>query len=111
MEPLDAAHPLEALAKKMILNIYNGPYERKVEMVRHLVREFQSDAVIHFCHWGCKQSSGGVMLLKEAMREENVPMLILDGDALDRRNSHDGQIKTRLQAFLELIDNIEEDKD
>ena len=45
------------------------------------------------------------------MREENVPMLILDGDALDRRNSHDGQIKTRLQAFLELIDNIEEDKD
>ena len=111
MEPLDAAHPLEALAKKMILNIYNGPYERKVEMIRHLVKEFQSDAVIHFCHWGCKQSSGGVMLLKEAMREENVPMLILDGDALDRRNSHDGQIKTRLQAFLELIDNIEEDKD
>ena len=111
MEPLDAAHPLEALAKKMILNIYNGPYERKVEMIRHVVKEFQSDAVIHFCHWGCKQSSGGVMLLKEAMREENVPMLILDGDALDRRNSHDGQIKTRLQAFLELIDNIEEDKD
>ena len=111
MEPLDAAHPLEALAKKMILNIYNGPYERKVEMIRHLVKEFQSDAVIHFCHWGCKQSSGGVMLLKEAMREENVPMLILDGDALDRRNSHDGQIKTRLQAFLELIYNIEEDKD
>ena len=69
MEPLDAAHPLEALAKKMILNIYNGPYERKVEMIRHLVKEFQSDAVIHFCHWGCKQSSGGVMLLKEAMRE------------------------------------------
>ena len=65
----------------MILNIYNGPYERKVEMIRHLVKEFQSDAVIHFCHWGCKQSSGGVMLLKEAMREENVPMLILDGDA------------------------------
>lgn len=30
---------------------------------------------------------------------------------IDRRNSHDGQIKTRLQAFLELIDNIEEDKD
>ena len=30
-------------------------------------------------------------------------MLILDGDAMDRRNSHDGQIKTRLEAFLELV--------
>lgn len=35
-------------------------------------------------------------------------MLILDGDAMDRRNSHDGQIKTRLEAFLELLDHEEE---
>lgn len=33
-----------------------------------------------------------------------VPTLILDGDAMDIRNSHDGQIKTKLEAFLELID-------
>jgi benzoyl-CoA reductase/2-hydroxyglutaryl-CoA dehydratase subunit BcrC/BadD/HgdB len=31
-------------------------------------------------------------------------MLILDGDALDRRNNHDGQVKTRFEAFLEVID-------
>ena len=30
-------------------------------------------------------------------------MLILDGDGIDKRNSHDGQIKTRLEAFLEMI--------
>lgn len=107
MEMMDADHPLEALAKKMLMNIYNGSYARKQKMVRHLVEEFQSDAVINFCHWGCKQSSGGVMLLKEEMRQAGVPMLILDGDAMDRRNSHDGQIKTRLQAFLELLDNTE----
>lgn len=48
------------------------------------------------------------MLLKEEMRKRGVPMLILDGDAMDRRNSHDGQIKTRLEAFLELLDHEEE---
>ena len=32
-------------------------------------------------------------------------MLILDGDGIDRRNSHDGQIKTRLEAFLEMLDS------
>lgn len=42
-------------------------------------------------------------MLKEAMQKKDIPTLILDGDAMDRRNSHDGQIKTRLEAFLELI--------
>lgn len=106
-EELDTEHPLQALARKMILNKYNGSYERKVEMICEMVEELQSDAVIHFCHWGCKQSSGGVMLLKEEMKKRQIPMLILDGDAMDRRNSHDGQIKTRLEAFLEMIKNLE----
>ena len=39
------------------------------------------------------------------MKEKNIPMLILDGDGIDKRNSHDGQIKTRLEAFLELIES------
>jgi len=103
MKKLDPEHPLEALARKMILNIYNGPYERKAKHIANLVRSFESDAVINFCHWGCKQSSGGAMLLREEMQKMGVPILILDGDALDRRNSHDGQIKTRLEAFLEMI--------
>ena len=38
-------------------------------------------------------------------RNDSIPMLSLDGDALDRRNSHDGQIKTRLEAFLEVLNN------
>ena len=48
------------------------------------------------------------MLLKEAMKEEGIPMLILDGDGIDKRNNHDGQIKTRLEAFLEMLEGEEE---
>lgn len=43
------------------------------------------------------------MILKEKMQEIHMPFLILDGDSIDRRNSHDGQIKTRFEAFLEVI--------
>lgn len=107
-EMLDTEHPLEALARKMLDNIYNGPYSRKVEKVAQLVKEMESDAVIHFCHWGCKQSVGGVMLLREKMQEMGIPMLVLDGDGMDRRNSHDGQIRTRLEAFLEMLDQMKE---
>lgn len=104
MEELDPDKPLESLSRKMVNNIYNGPYENKVKFIEKMVDELEIDAVINFCHWGCKQSSGGSVILKEAMSKKKVPTLILDGDAMDRRNSHDGQIKTRLEAFLELID-------
>ena len=74
-------------------------------MVGKLADTLHPDAVIQFCHWGCKQSSGGSLLLKEKLNEMDIPMLILDGDGIDRRNSHDGQIKTRLEAFLEMLEN------
>ncbi len=104
MEELDTSQPYQALAKKIIRNLYNGSYSRKAQMVGRLADMLHPDAVIQFCHWGCKQSSGGSILLKEEMQKKGIPMLILDGDGIDKRNSHDGQIKTRLEAFLEMLD-------
>lgn len=69
-------------------------------MVVKLAKEMHADGVINFCHWGCKQSAGGVFQLRETLKAADIPLLVLDGDAMDRRNSHDGQIKTRLEAFL-----------
>ena len=89
------------------LKPFNGSYSFKAENIEKLADKLQPDAVIHFCHWGCKQASGGSVLLKERMQEKNIPMLILDGDGVDKRNSHDGQIKTRLEAFLEMIETGE----
>ncbi len=107
-ERMDEAHPLESLARKMIRNIYNGGFERKADACASFVREYRCDAAVEFCHWGCRQSAGGAVLLKEKMRETGTPMLILDGDALDRRNNHDGQIRTRFEAFLEMLERGEE---
>ena len=108
MEELDETKPFHALSKKIIRNLYNGSYSHKAEMVEHLADTLHPDAVIQFCHWGCKQSSGGSLLLKEKLQEREIPMLILDGDGIDKRNSHDGQIKTRLEAFLEMLETGDE---
>ncbi|MCD7949143.1 MAG: 2-hydroxyacyl-CoA dehydratase family protein [Erysipelotrichaceae bacterium] len=104
IEQMDEEHPLDALAEKLICNYYNGDYERKVQYIGNLAKKYQFDGVIHMCHWGCKQSAGGVMLLKKEMEKLHIPFLILDGDCLDRRNCQDGQIKTRLEAFIEILD-------
>lgn len=66
---LDASDPFRALAVKTIRNIYNGSYAYKAEALGQFAREVDADAVIHFCHWGCKQASGGSALLKEKMKE------------------------------------------
>lgn len=100
---LDVEHPFRALAQKLIENVFNGSYDHKAQTLGRLADRLHPDAVIHFCHWGCKQVSGGSVLLKEEMQRRNIPMLILDGDGIDKRNSHDGQIKTRLEAFLEMM--------
>ena len=105
MEEMDARRPVEAIARKMIRNVYNGDFSRKTDMISDLIEEFHPDGVIHYCHWGCKQSSGGVMLLREKLSAIDMPLLVLDGDALDRRNDQDGQLKTRLEAFLEMVKN------
>jgi benzoyl-CoA reductase/2-hydroxyglutaryl-CoA dehydratase subunit BcrC/BadD/HgdB len=103
-EPLNPDEPYRALAKKLIRNVFNGSYERKATEIGRLADRIHPDAVINFCHWGCKQAAGGSMLMKEEMKKKNIPMLNLDGDGIDKRNSHDGQIKTRLEAFLEMIE-------
>lgn len=104
LEELDPDRPFESLASKLIHNVYNGTYDHKAGIIGGMAKEARPDAVIHFCHWGCKQADGGSVILKEAMKKQGIPMLILDGDGIDKRNSHDGQIKTRLEAFLEMIE-------
>ena len=103
MEELDKNQPFESLARKLLHNVFNGSYQHKANYIKEMTKIFQPDAAIHFCHWGCKQADGGSAILKEALKQEGIPMLILDGDGIDKRNSHDGQIKTRLEAFLEMI--------
>lgn len=104
MDELDPEQPFDSLSRKLIHNVFNGTYTHKADFIREMTDIYKPDALIHFCHWGCKQADGGSALLKETMKQKDIPTLILDGDALDKRNSHDGQIKTRLEAFLEMIE-------
>lgn len=103
LEDLDERNPLESIARKLILNVNNGEFKRKIQNIKRLIIDFKIDGVIHFCQWGCRQSFGGVMLLKKELEALDIPFLIIDGDGIDRRNSSEGQINTRLSAFLEML--------
>lgn len=106
---LNIDDPIESLAKKLISNQFNGDFQRKIDNIMNLIDITKPDGVINFSHWGCRQSSGGVKLLKDEVNKSGLPFLSLDGDGVDRRNSPSGQINTRLEAFFEMLEKERKD--
>jgi benzoyl-CoA reductase/2-hydroxyglutaryl-CoA dehydratase subunit BcrC/BadD/HgdB len=102
-EELDSSNPYRALAKKLINHFINGSYTRRIARIKELAKELQVDGVINMCQWGCKQSAGGAILLKKEFEKMDLPFLSLDGDTADKKNNGEGQLRTRLEAFLEIL--------
>jgi len=63
--------------------------------------------VIHFSHWGCRQSSGGAGVIGDVLKRKGIPYLILPGDGADPDNYSPGQTRTRLEAFLEMLAEVQ----
>lgn len=103
---LDVRDPFRALATKMLSNPELWEMERKIERMFRLVREYRVDGVIHFLQWGCRWNYGENRLFKKAMDKAGVPFMTLDGDAVDKRATPYGQVLTRLEGFVELLESV-----
>jgi len=101
---LDENRPLRSLAVKLLNNHMRGPADRRAGRILDMARYLNADGVIYFNHWGCKKTLGGAGITKKILEESGIPVLVLDGDGCDRDNINDGQMKTRLQAFLEILE-------
>lgn len=102
--------PYEALAEKMVNCIYNGSVEQRIASVKHLAKLTDADGSILFAHWGCKGTIGASSLIKHDLESSGLPTMILDGDGCNPANTSDGQVSTRLQAFVEMLEESKEGK-
>ena len=100
----DPMHPYESMAHRLLCNTFNGPMNRRADKIAEMAKKLHANGVVFFCHWGCKNTIGGVGLVRDRLEREGIPMLALDGDGCDRRNINDGQMLTRFEAFLELLE-------
>jgi benzoyl-CoA reductase/2-hydroxyglutaryl-CoA dehydratase subunit BcrC/BadD/HgdB len=103
-KPLDESMPLRALADKMLSMYHNGPLERRLETTLNCVREFKAQGVVQFHHWGCRQSTGALQVMRDVLKREGIPFLQIDGDCIDETNLQLGPLRTRIQGFLEMLD-------
>lgn len=102
-EQLNEERPWNALARKMLANFMLGPIERRIDKALANVERFACDGVIHFNHWGCRQSTGSLRLLRDRLKREGIPFLQIDGDCVDPANLQMGPLRTRIEAFVETI--------
>ncbi|MCC6094075.1 MAG: 2-hydroxyacyl-CoA dehydratase family protein [Eubacterium sp.] len=101
----DPEKPFESMARRLVYDSFNGPSERRIRRSLAMCRKLQVDGVVYFCHWGCKQTAAASQNAKGVLEENGYPTLILDGDGCDAGNSSNGQIATRMQAFIEMLED------
>ena len=104
LQPIDPVHPYETMARRLVYSVYNGPPQERIEKALLMAKKCGADGIVIFAHWGCKETLGAVQIMKDAFSEAGMPALILDGDAGSPANSGDGQMNTRLEAFLEMLE-------
>ncbi len=102
-DPIDVDDPYPGLARRMISLPFNGMVDRRLKQIKKLVHAYKIDGAINPCHWGCRQGTGARGLVEATLKELDVPVINLEVDCVDSRNFAEGQLKTRLEAFMEML--------
>ena len=102
---LDPEKPFESMAKKVLSHPLSGKIDNRINALKQMVSDYDIDGAVLFSHWGCRQSNAGARIIKDSLGKMGIPVLVLDGDCVDRSNSAAGQIKTRLQGYMEILDS------
>jgi len=104
-EPIDPDDPYPGLARRALSVPLTGDAATRIHNLRQLARAYRVDGAINPCHWGCRQGTGIRGLVEMGLREIGVPVLNLEVDCIDERNFAAGQVRTRIEAFMEMVTN------
>jgi len=102
---LDASKPLESIARKILAMGLNVDIDIRTERFLESIEEFQIDGAVLFSNRSCKTWSAPQIVTADILSKEfNVPYLLFEADMADPRQYAEAQIKSRIDAFLEVLD-------
>jgi len=101
--PIDPEDPFPGFARRMLSTPLVGGLAHRLDHVVRLARGYRVDGAVNPCHWGCRQGSGARGLVDRALREAGFPVLNLEVDCVDQRTFAEGQVRTRIEAFVEML--------
>jgi len=103
----DTSHPLESLADFLLSwNTNLGGlkiFDRLVD-IENWVHKYNADGVVFHSIKSCRAYSGSMADYREWLQEEGIPALLIESDIVDPRYFSEAQIKNRVEAFLEALE-------
>jgi bzd-type benzoyl-CoA reductase N subunit len=103
---LENRPPLEAISRRYLNNFPCArmvPSDERFDRILKLVEDYRVDGVISQIIRYCVPYAHDLPLLTERLKKAGIPTLALD---VEYGTSGSGQISTRVQAFLEMLETI-----
>jgi benzoyl-CoA reductase/2-hydroxyglutaryl-CoA dehydratase subunit BcrC/BadD/HgdB len=100
-----AGDPLDALVRARLVGRVPAAFMRsstipRFELVSQLIRDYRVQGVIWYELLGCEFYDQDAFYFENRLREAGIPMLVIESSYHDVRS---GAVRTRLEAFLEVV--------
>jgi len=103
----DTSRPLESLADALLrYNVPESEYSflARLERIEKLVSEFAGDGVVFHSIKSCRLDSACMPDYRERLIREGIPTLVIESDVADPRYFSEAQIRNRVDAFFEALE-------
>jgi benzoyl-CoA reductase/2-hydroxyglutaryl-CoA dehydratase subunit BcrC/BadD/HgdB len=102
IDPLDFLGTMAEGYTRIYLNI---GVDQMAQTVLEMVDKYQVDGLVMHSNRSCKPYSLGQYDIRRIVQQERgLPVLIIEADMVDARAFSEGQIDTRIDAFMELLE-------
>lgn len=103
LDELNPEDPFDFMARKLVYCSANGDGSRRIAQALSLAKQLQAQGIILFGQGGCRQTLALAQMMQKAATQAGLAFLELDGDGCDERLAFDGQVATRLETFVEQL--------
>ncbi|MFX0102740.1 MAG: 2-hydroxyacyl-CoA dehydratase subunit D [Candidatus Hodarchaeota archaeon] len=96
---------MRQLARLLLLPPYSLSIERRIKYFEEVIDEYKIDGIILHSNMSCRPSCTGMIELKNAIqKDKGIPVWLMDCDMNDPRAFSEEQMKTRMESFVELLE-------
>lgn len=106
-DDFDERFPFESSALAYTQIFINRSESAKMEMLKNWLLEFECDGIIYHDSKTCFNNSNAKFGLPQRLKEETgIPYLVIEGDLCDLRFFSEGQSITKIETFIEQLENF-----
>ncbi len=88
----------------------NVGVDKMADTIKRFIRQYDVDGLVMHSNRSCKPYSFGQYDIQNLLREEGIPVLMIEADMTDERKFSESQVEARIDAFMEVIKQRKKEK-